>query len=248
MPLAGLFVIIDIVLVVHAAKTGRFSPWGFVILMLPGVGALAYVLVELVPEWLGSAQGQRARRRVVNTLDPEKEHRRLRDELDVADTIATRVALADECLLLEKFDEALQHYDNVLNRPMGDEPAYALGKAHAEFGLGRPGDTVATLDDLRVRWPDYQSADGHLLYARALEACGRTADALEEYEAVSQYFAGAEARVRWALLLDKEGRQGEARRIYTNVLTQMRRAPKYVRKVQAEWITRAERELRASGA
>jgi hypothetical protein len=248
MPLAALFAVIDIVLVIHAAKTGRFSPWGYVILMLPGIGAAAYVLVELAPEWFGSAQGRRVQRRVVNTLDPEKEYRRLRDELDIADTIATRVALADECLLLEKFDEALQHYDNVLSRPMGDEPAYALGKARAEFGLGRPQETVATLDHLRARWPDYQSADGHLLYARALEACDRTADALEEYAAVAQYFAGAEARVRWALLLDKAGRHAEAKRIYTDVLTQMRRAPKYVRKVQAEWIARAERELRASGA
>ena len=44
-----------------------------------------------------------------------------------------------------------------------------LGLARAEFGLGRSEDTVKTLDELRRRWPDYQSAEGHLLYARALE-------------------------------------------------------------------------------
>jgi hypothetical protein len=50
---------------VHAAKTGRFMPWGWIILLIPGFGALAYVLAELVPEWFGSAQGQRARRNIV---------------------------------------------------------------------------------------------------------------------------------------------------------------------------------------
>ena len=58
-------------MIVHAAKTGRFLPRGLIILFIPGFGAIAYVLVELVPEWFGSAQGQQARRHVVKTLDAE---------------------------------------------------------------------------------------------------------------------------------------------------------------------------------
>jgi hypothetical protein len=46
-------------------------------------------------------------------------------------------------------------------------------------------------------------------------------------------------------LLAKVGREAEAKRLYSDVLTQMRRAPKYVRKVQAEWIAIAEKGLRA---
>src|SRR5262245_34585227 len=118
MPLAALLVVIDIVFVIHAAKTGRFNPWGYLILLLPGAGVIAYIIVELVPEWFGAAQGRRARRSVVNALDPEKEYRRLSDELEITDTIATRAALAEECLALGRFDEAWRHYDNVLARPM----------------------------------------------------------------------------------------------------------------------------------
>jgi len=245
MPIAIILMAINVAFVVHAAKTGRFNPWGYVILFLPGVGALAYVLVELIPEWMGTWQGQQARRRVVSTLNPEKDYRRLMDDLAITDTIANRSALADECLRLGKFDEALVHYDSILARPMGEEPAYALGKARAEFGVGRPQAAVMTLDDLRARWPDFQSAEGHLLYARALAGSGRIDEALDEYKAVSNYFAGAEARVRWALLLESLGRQDEAKAIYTDLLTQMRRAPKYVRKVQAEWIAVAQKQLRA---
>jgi hypothetical protein len=245
MPIAVILMAINVAFVIHAAKTGRFSPWGYIIFLLPGVGAVAYVLFELIPEWMGTRQGQQARQRVINTLNPEKEYRRLNDELEITDTIANRSALADECLLLGKFEEAFAHYDNILGRPLGEEPAYALGKARAEFGLGRPQATVATLDDLRARWPDYHSADGHLLYARALAESGRTEEALDEFKAVSNYFAGAEARVRWAILLETAGRKAEAKAIYAALLTQMRRAPKYVRKVQAEWIAIAEKQLRA---
>ena len=52
MPFVALMFVINVVFVVHAAKTGRMMPWGYVILLLPGVGALAYILVELVPEWM----------------------------------------------------------------------------------------------------------------------------------------------------------------------------------------------------
>ena len=245
MPFAFALVLLDVILVVHAAKTGRFSPWAYLILLLPGVGALAYVVVELLPEWLGSVQGQKARKSVINTLDPEKQYRKFADDLAIIDTIANRVDLAEECLLLGKFEEARIHFENALSRPMGDEPHYALGKAKAEFGLRRPQDAVATLDGLRERWPDFQSADGHLLYARALEESGREAAALDEYRILVDYYPGAEARVRFGLLLQRTGRDDEAKRLFADVLTQMRRAPKYVRKTQAEWIATAERALRA---
>jgi hypothetical protein len=245
MPIAIVLMAINVAFIIHAAKTGRFTPWGYVIFLLPGVGAIAYVLVELVPEWMGSYKGQQARKRVVSTLNPEGEYRRLMDELAITDTIANRSALAQECLQLGKFEEALAHYDNILSRPMGEEPAYALGKARAEFGFGRPQAAVATLDDLRTRWPDFQSADGHLLYARALAGSGRIDEALEEFKAVSSYFAGAEARVRWGLLLESLNRHAEAKAIYADLLTQMRRAPKFVRKAQAEWIAVAQKQVRA---
>src|SRR5215475_2904510 len=114
MPLFLILALINVIFMVHAAKTGRFMPWAYLILLLPGIGVVAYILVELIPEWLGSAQGQKTRRRVANTLDPEKQYRRSVDDLAISDTIANRVALAEECLALGKFEEALAHYDNVL--------------------------------------------------------------------------------------------------------------------------------------
>jgi hypothetical protein len=244
MPLALVVIVLQLTLVWHAAKTGRAQPWAYIILLIPVFGSIAYLVAELIPEWLGSYDGQKAKKRFVSSIDPQRRYRALTDELAITDTIANREALAAECMELGKFDEAVHHYDEIIARPMGEEPVFFLGRARAEFGLGRPADTVATLDDLRRRWPDYQSADGHLLYARALEEIGRTDEALEEYKALAGYFPGAEARVRYGLLLDRLDRKGEARHVLTDLLTHMRRAPKHVRKVQAEWIGMAERTLR----
>ena len=246
MPLLGLVLVaIDITLVVHAAKTGRFSPWAYIILMIPIAGAIAYVVVELIPEWLGSYQGQHARRRVGRVLNPEKTYRALKDQVEIADTIANRQALAEECIKLGKFEEAEAQYDAILVKPLGDEPSFALGRARAQFGQGRFRDAKTTLDDLRQRWPDYQSADGHLLYARALEEDGQLDEAIDEYEAVSNYFVGVEPRVRYGLALRKAGREAEARAALADVVQRMSKAPRFARKVQAQWIAMAEAALRA---
>jgi hypothetical protein len=244
MPIAAFLFALDVVLIIHAARTGRFWPWAYVILLLPGIGSFAYFLLEVLPEWMGSVQGQKARRTVVKTLNPAKRYRELTDQLALTDTIANRAALAEECLSLGKFEQAATHYEAVLARPLGDDPIYALGKARALFGLHRPDEVVATLEDLRRRWPNYQSADAHLLFARALEDSGHSQEALEEYDALSQYYPGAEARVRYGLLLAIRGHRADVDSVFTEVLKQAKRALKDVRKAQAEWLAIAERELR----
>jgi hypothetical protein len=243
MPFALVILLLDITLVYHAARTGRLQPWAFIILGIPGIGALAYILVELLPEMLSGPGARQARRRVVNKLDPEKLYRELSDQLAVTDTIANRAALAAECLNIGRFDEAQHHYGHILKLPMGNDPFYALGKAKAEFGSNRVADVIATLDDLQKRWPDFQSAEGHLLYARALAETGRPDEALEEFRAVTAYFPGVEARVRYGLLLNLMGRTPEAKVVFAELLIQMKRAPKYLRKAQAEWLSIAEKQL-----
>jgi len=244
MPLALLLAAIDAILIVHAARAGRMCPWAYLILAVPGLGALAYVAVELVPACVSGLECREARRRIRRALDPERRCRALRDQLAVADTIANRAELAEECRQLGLFEEARTHYDAILARSHGAAPIYMLGRAHAEFGLGRFAETVAILDDLKERWPFYESSEGHLLYACALEECGRTAAALEEYAALMRYDTSAEPRVRQALLLRRLGRARDADASLADLLVEFARAPKFVRTAQAEWLAVTEKALR----
>lgn len=243
MPVALVVLLLDITLIYHASRTGRLRPWAFIILLVPMMGALAYIAVELIPEWFSSPGARQARQRVASRLDPEKRYRELSDRLAVTDTIANRAALAEECTKIGRFGEAEAHYDHILALPMGHDPAYAFGKAQAEFAAKRPADALATLDNLQKQWPDFDSADAHLLYARALAEVGRLDEALEEYHAVAGYFPGAEARVRYGMLLQMVGRTAEARVVFNELLIQMRRAPRYLRQAQAEWLSIAEKQL-----
>jgi hypothetical protein len=245
MPLALVIVLLDIMLVYHAARTGRMQPWAYIILMVPVAGAVAYVVIELLPEIIGGRTAQQARRNVARRIDPEKTYRGLVDQLAATDTITNRAALAAECLEIGRFDEAVQHYDHILTLPLGKEAKYALAKARAQFGARRPLDAIATLDELQKKWPDFESAEAHLLYARALTEAGRHDDALGEYEALLGYAPSAEASVRYGQLLQAMGRPSEAKVVFAELVVQMKRAPKFARKAQAEWLSIAEKALAA---
>lgn len=73
-----------------------------------------------------------------------------------------------------------------------------------------------------------------------LEAADRTDEAIAEYQVVANYYPGAEARVRYGAMLDK----AEGKTVLTETLAGLKRAPKYVRRAQAEWIALAERTLK----
>ena len=139
----------------------------------------------------------------------------------------------------------MQHYEHILALPLGHEAKYALAKARAQFGAKRPLDAIATLDDLQKRWSEFESAEAHLLYARALTEAGRNAEALSEYEALLGYAPSAEASVRYGQLLHAMGRIPEAKVVLAEFLVQMKRAPKFARRAQAEWLSIAEKLLAA---
>ena len=100
-----------------------------------------------------------------------------------------------------------------------------------------------TLDTLIEQNPDYKSPDGHLLYAKTLESLGETDQALREYQVVVDSFAGEEARYRYGLLLKANGKDHEASKIFHEILTRARNAPKYYRRAQKQWIDLAKQHV-----
>ena len=59
------------------------------------------------------------------------------------------------------------------------------------------------------------------------------------------YYAGAEAPLRYAQLLRREGRIDDARKTLRDLMDHAQHAPHHYRKTQAEWLRAAERELAA---
>jgi hypothetical protein len=237
--------ILSACLIVHCMRTGRNTVWIWVLLMLPGFGGAAYIVAEILPELFGSRTAKRTFRGVKKALDPGQDLRRYETAARVQGGVAAQQRYAEELLRQGRALDAVEVYRQALKGLYEHDPGLMLGMAQAQFSVGRPADARQSLDDLILHNPDFKSPDGHLLYARALEAEGNTSKALDEYRTLAGYYAGAEAPLRYAQLLRREGRVEDARKTLRDLMDHAQHAPRHYRKTQAEWLTTAERELAA---
>lgn len=245
MPFLGLSLLVSILLSIHVAKTGRNLYWIMILVAVPLVGAIAYLVVEVLPELRHHPGARRAARGVAKALDPQRERKRIEAQLAVTDTVHNRTRLAEECLATGDFLNAEELYASCLKGAHAHDPSIMLGLAKAQFGRGDAVASKKTLDALIAANPEFQSTDGHLLYARSLEAMGDLPAALHEYQALASSYPGEEGRARFALMLKRLGRGPEAQKAFQEIVQRSQIAPKYYRRDNRQWIELAKEQLRA---
>jgi hypothetical protein len=243
LPISILMIAVQVGLIVHVLKTGRNMLWIMAIGFLPLVGALAYLIVEILPELSGSRAARRAKSGVTRMLDPDRDLRRATAEVEISGNVDARRRLAEELFERGQFDAALDTYRGGLKGIFEHDPTLLLGAARAQFAKGDLAAARATLERLTEHNPEFKSTDAQLLYARTLEAQNLLEEAEQAYAAVAPAYPGAEARLRYGVLLKKRGKLEEAHRVLQDLLDGARLGPAHYRKAQAEWLERARREL-----
>ena len=243
MSLLILSIIVQVALIIHVVKTGRNQIWIWVLALLSLPGAIAYIAVEILPELFRSRTAKRTARGLRKAVDPGADLRRYENEARVGSNVASRQRYAEELVRHERYDEAIGQYREALTGLYEHDPNLMLGLAQAQFGKGDAAAARAMLDELIRRNPDFRSPAGHLLYARALEAEGNVPKALEEYAVLAPSYPGAEAAVRYAQLLQAQGRRAEAQKVARELLEQARIAPGHYRRAQRPWLDAAQRLL-----
>jgi hypothetical protein len=183
-------------------------------------------------------------RGIRSTLDPEGNLRKYETEMKISGNVASKQRYADELVLLGRAAEAVTIYQNSLTGVFAEDPKLLLGFANAQFAAGDATAARNTLDDLIKKNPDFKSPDGHLLYARALEAEGNVEQALKEYATLAEYYPGAEAGVRYAKLLNRSGQRPLAQQTLQALLDRAKYAPAHYRRAQRDWLDEATREIR----
>jgi len=234
---------IQILLIIHVLKTGRDRYWIWLLLFLPLIGGIAYLVVEIIPEFSSGITGQRTRRGVRNLIDPGADIRALAAAWEQSSNADNGRHYAQALLAAKRAAEAEDILDQVLDGFFKTDPALMLLKAQAQFDQEQWGPSLATLEDLQKHNPDLRSAEGHLLYARSLEHTGRSDEAIKEYRAVAGYYPGAQARFLLGLALKNSGQEDEAAEEFRNMIRDAELAPAHFRKNEKNWLDLAGREL-----
>ena len=240
MPFLILGGLVTLLLVVHCFKTGRDRYWIYILFIAPGLGAAAYIVVEILPDFFRSLTGQKISRKVKNSLNPSGELKKRSRDFARSRSAESTHRLAEELMERKEFAEAEELYRDSRKGMFEFDPVLMQGQAQALFELGQFDETVKIMDTLINEVPDYRSQAGHLLYARAHAEAGHKAQAIEEFDVLVDYFTGPEARVRYAEYLLKNGDREGAQHQCEQVMETVELSPRHYLRTHKEWIGRAK--------
>jgi len=247
MPIIGVSIAIQLLCAVHCLRRGCNNRWLMVIIFLSLPGCLAYILLEIFPSYAARREVRAAKASVIRKLDPERDVRVARDALDLADTAANRIALADALVENGSHRSALAHYRWALAKVPARDRSTELKLARAELAAGNAREARTLLEALPESGSAGENDRARLLLAQAVEECGDRQRALALYEDVAERLPGGEAQCRRAALLLAMERPGDAQTALEAVERLAKRLDRFERNLQREmydWAARTLAELR----
>lgn len=244
--IGGLFAygfLLQLAAVIHWARKRPDTFWLWIIIIGGFIGALAYFLIEGMPDFDSLARrlkgpGRRRRIRVLRALVLDNPSAGNFEELG-------------ELLLLEKrYGEAREAFDRALAvRTDSIDPFYR--RALALFQLR---DYEAAARDLRhvtTVDPTYDYSSAFCLYARTLGQMNRTTEALAAFDQLVERSHSAETLYEAAKFFAENGRETSAREIVQRIVARELTMPRYQKRRDRRWLRKAkalDRKLRKTRA
>jgi hypothetical protein len=236
MGLIGLFypwgMILQAVAIVHFVRRRPDGFWLWVILMGGGLGALVYIVAEVLPD-AGLLRG---------SLRAFPRRRRIR-ELEVAivdnPSVGNFEELADLNLEERNFARARELYDKVLARQTDSlDPSYRRGLAEIEMG-----DFAAAAPDLErvvAKDPKYDFHRAIGLLAHALGQTGQPDRARELFEQATAISTLSETYYNYASFLAAQNDTTEAKTWAQRILAKKVTMPRYMQRIERPWFRKAK--------
>lgn len=204
-------VLIQIICVVHLIKSGGNKLWLTAIIFLPLAGSAAYFLVEILPGLMGNKHMRHAKKKTLNKIDPDKDVRLARDRLEITDSLANRIALADALSERDEHKQAIELYKEIVTSPQGRDSNTAFKYASSLFQDGQFAGALEVVEKLDDEPIESELNRRLLLRARILEHLDRDQEAADIFAVIVEKLAGIEPRCLYAALLIKMDRKDEAR-------------------------------------
>jgi hypothetical protein len=231
----GLFypygVILQALAILHFIRRRPEPFWIWIIIFGGGLGALVYIVAEMVPD-LGLLRGS------FQVFPRRKRIRYLEAAIVDNPSVGNFEELGDLYLEDGKYAKARECFDRAIAR-RSDAPDAFYRRALASVALG---DVSAAADDLAavVRMDpkyDYHRAAG--LLAHVLAQAGRNDEAARQFAEVTQTSTLSETQYNYASFLASVGRTAEAREWAQRILAKKPTMPAYMRRRERPWFRKA---------
>jgi hypothetical protein len=217
--------------IVHFIRRRPDTYWIFVILFLGWIGALVYIVVEVIPDagLLRSSFQVFPRRRRIRELESA-----ILDNPSAGNYEELGLLYLDD----GDFSRARACYDKAISsRTDSIDPFYRRGIAEVELG-----DFAAAVPDLqRVvdADPDYDFHRAVGLLAHAYARTGQPEKAESLFQQGTKISTSSETYYNYALLLHAEGRNEESRQWVQKIIDKGPTMPAYQRRRERTWFRKA---------
>jgi len=236
----GLFypygIVLQAIAIAHFARRRPDTYWLWIIIIGGGLGAAAYILLEVVPDagLLRTSFQVFPRRRQIKQL-----------QAAIIDnpSIGNYEELGDLYIEDGQFARARECFDKVIaSRPDTPDPYYR--RALAELAVDDASAAVTDLEKVFERDPkyDYQRAAG--LLAHALGKTGQQERGLELFADTLELSTLSETQYNYAALLAEQGKKAEAKEWAERVLRKKLTMPSYLRRRERPWFRKASALLK----
>ena len=129
-------IILLIVCVVHAVRTGRIFPWIYLIIFLPLIGSLIYLGMEVLPELIAGRRARRLGTKVRDLTDPHRALREAHREAGLVGSVDAKRSLAEQYMTRGRYDDARAIYSDALQGQFKEDTALLYGLARAQVMCG----------------------------------------------------------------------------------------------------------------
>jgi hypothetical protein len=221
--------------ILHFVRRRPETYWLWIILFFGGIGALIYIVVEVIPD-AGLLRG------TFQVFPRRKRIKQLEGLILDNPSIGNYEELGDLYLDDAQFARARECFDRVLAKMESIDPFYR--RALCETALNDFAAAAGDLEQVITRDPkyDYQRAAG--LRAHVLAKLGQrdSADAL--FAETLQTSTLSETQYNYACFLAAEGRRDEARDWAERILRKKATMPDYIRRRERPWFRKAKALLK----
>lgn len=233
-------IIIQVICGIHAVKTGRMN-WLWIILFFSIVGCLIYFFVEIFPELQPIAN--KAAASAEKILVPKAQINRLKQALEICDSVDNRSALADAYVQNGQFQESLEILKIYTHGQYADDAHIQAQLALSFYMTKNFAEAKEAILRSRNHNDKFENNNYHLLYAMILAKMDNKELAFAEYTELEKFFIGEEARCRHALLLKETGDIKAAKDLFQSIITKGKQSADFYRQDNQKWFTIAAKEL-----
>ena len=235
-----LFYLIQLLLIIHCIRNHKGFGWIWLLVFLPFVGGLAYLIVEIVPDFFHRSRGSADQ--ISAKIFPGKRLENARNELKRSPTPYNKLVLAETCFELDERQTAEKLYRELTEGWYKNDSAVLLKFARCLIAWGEFGEACAVLKQVHSLDPLTRTSDKALLYYSDFMSCGDNSSLklLEElYENTHDLESGY-----YLCLCYRQAEDPDRIRLTISAMKEQVRNNRFLRKsMETEWISRSEKLL-----